>query len=575
MRDGVRLNANIFRPAASGRFPTILVRTPYDKGAEITPNYKAFVDRGYVVVAQDVRGRYASAGVFEPLNQEVADGDDTLNWIARQLWSDGQVGMMGGSYSGIAQWKAGLAHNRHLKAIFPSVSGDDDYRDRFYSAGGAMKLGHRLIWLAENMRAPGFEMPDFKRFIWHMPVRSSDVAAAGQRLDLWQQAANHPDYDAFWKQISVRDHLKDFTIPVYSAGGWFDNYVESDLDAFSILTKQKKPARIVIGPWAHNMLTKFANVDFGGDSTVPLRAEQLEWFDFWMKAKLPVKPATPMRIFVMGTNQWRDEPAWPLNRAKEAKFYLSSGGRANSLDGDGQLMEHVGKLDRHAKAELYTQDTYVYDPLKPVQTMGGAVCCDQKLLPAGPMDQRAVERRHDVLVYTTAPLEFDTEVTGPIKLVLYAASNAYDTDFTAKVVDVFPNGEARNLTDGILRARYRDGLDKQRLLIPGEAYKFTIDAGVTSNVFRAGHRIRLEVSSSNFPRFDRNPNTGHSIADDLQLRTAIQTVFHDAKRHSYLSMPIVPTGSIELTSGKPTRYVSKRVYIAPVSPPVSGAVAKR
>jgi putative CocE/NonD family hydrolase len=525
MRDGVRLSANVFRPAGNSRYPTVLLRTPYDKGPDLTPNFKSFVDRGYAVVIQDVRGRYQSEGVFEPINQEINDGSDTLNWIAAQPWSDGKVGMYGGSYLGIAQWKAALSHNPHLKAIFPYVSGDDDYRDRFYSPGGAMKFGHRLLWVEENMRASGYDPPPFRSFIWTLPTRNADAIATGRPVPLWQMAANHPSYDSFWKQASVREHMKEIKVPVYSVGGWYDNYVESDLDAFSLLSKAGVETRIMIGPWPHTFTTPFANVSFGRDAIVPLRPEQLKWFDRWVKGK-PAAPAAPehrVRIFVMGINEWRDEDEWPPARSREVKYYLEAGGQLG---------------DRTTKPT--PPDTFVYDPNKPVPTTGGAVCCENKIFPWGPLDQRAIEKRRDVLTYSTAPLTSDREVTGPIRVVLYASSTALDTDFTAKLVDVFPSGEARILTDGILRARYRDSLEKPKLMKPGEVYQFSIDAGVTSNVFRAGHRIRVEISSSNFPRFDRNPNTGGPVADESAMRKATQTIYHDAERHSYLELPVTP-----------------------------------
>jgi putative CocE/NonD family hydrolase len=547
MRDGVRLSANVFHPAAAGRYPTILQRTPYDKGDSLTAGYQSFLNHGYAVVVQDVRGRYKSGGVFEPVNQEINDGEDTLNWIAAQPWSDGGVGMYGGSYLGIAQWKAALTHNPHLKAIFPYVSGDDDYRDRFYSMGGAMKLGHRLLWLADNMRQRGYEPPDFRKYIYWLPERSSDRKVAGKRLDVWTSVADHPAYDKFWKDASVREHLKDIHIPVYSVGGWYDNYVESDLDAYSILSKHSSVDKIMIGPWAHVFNTTFAGVDFGKESQVSLRPEQIAWFDRWLKGKEQHTERLvehPVRLFVMGINRWRDEDAWPLARMRETKFFLGSGGM---LSGPPDERAH-----KHSDP-----DVFVYDPRNPAPTAGGAVCCDPLKFPWGPKDQRAVEKRADVLAFTTAPLLSDTEVTGPIKLVLYAASSAPDTDFTAKLVDVFPDGTARNLTDGILRVRYRESLEHPELMTPGTVYKLTIDAGVTSNVFRTGHRIRLEVSSSNFPRFDRNPNTGGLVADAKDLRKASQTVFHDRERGSYLLLPVIPPGPAELTSTGQTRYVPK------------------
>jgi putative CocE/NonD family hydrolase len=247
----------------------------------------------------------------------------------------------------------------------------------------------------------------------------------------------------------------------------------------------------------------------------------------------------------MGINQWRDEDEWPLARARNEKFYLGPGGELGS------------KPDSHSAA-----DTFVYDPRHPVPTAGGAVCCDPRVFPWGPMDQREIEKRSDVLVYTTAAMASDTEVTGPIRVVLYASSSAPDTDFTAKLVDVFPDGMARNLTDGILRTRYRESLETPKLMTPGEVYRLTIDAGVTSNVFRAGHRIRVEISSSNFPRFDRNPNTGSFSGDNLEMRKATQTVYHDHERHSYLLLPIVPSGPAVLTLSKQVRSAPKRSSMA-------------
>jgi len=547
MRDGVRLSANIFRPVASGKYPAILLRTPYGKGDAITPAYQAFVNHGYAVVVQDVRGRYRSGGTFEPINQEVNDGDDTLNWIARQPWSDGGVGMYGGSYLGIAQWKAAMTQNPHLKAIFPYVAGDDDYRDRFYSTGGAMKIGHRLLWIEENLRAGGFMPPSFSSYVQSLPVRMADIVTTGHHLALWHTVANHPSYDDFWKGVSVREHIKDIHIPVYSVAGWYDNYAESDLDAFTLHHKINPDDRLMIGPWAHVFSATFAGVNYGKDSLVPLRPEQIRWFDRWLKNAAAPERAAPVRLFVMGTNKWRDEDDWPLARARGVKFYLDGG----NLLGN--------KPDKHTGSNSNEADEYVYDPHNPAPTMGGAVCCDPKIFPWGPLDQRQLEKRSDVLSYTTTPLASDIEVTGPIKVVLFVSSTAVDTDFTAKLVDVFPDGKARNLTDGILRMRYRDSLDSPKLMTPGEVYKVTVDAGVTSNVFLAGHRIRVEISSSNFPRFDRNPNTGGPVADAKEALKARQTVYHEHQRYSYALLPVVPAAPAELTSSKQARYVPKRV----------------
>ena len=531
MRDGVRLSANVFRPSEHARVPAILVRTPYGKGLDITPNYQAFVDHGYAVVVQDVRGRYESEGAFLPLHQEPADGDDTLNWIARQPWSDGKIGMMGGSYVGIVQWKVALLDNPHLKAIFPVVSGYDDYRDRYYSTGGAMKLGNRLEWMSENLRAPGYHQ-DFAKYVLHLPVRSADVAALGWTSPLYRDVAAHPDFDAFWRAISTKEQLRKIRIPVFSVGGWYDNFVQSDLEAYAALHKSTGLSRIVVGPWPHNMSYQFTGADFGPDSSVPIRTLQIEWFDQWLMGKdTALLSQPPLKIFVMGANKWREEREWPPEQARYKMFYLDSNGRANSLEGDGAMGDQASK--HHAR------DQYVFDPNDPVPTRGGAVCCNPKVFPWGPMDQRPVEQRQDVLVYTTKPLKHDLEAIGPVQVVLYVATSARDTDFTAKLVDVFADGSARNLTDGILRLRYRNSLEKPELGNAGEIYRVTVDAGVTSNVFLKGHRIRVEISSSNFPRFDRNPNTGGVIADATRLLKANQTVYHDKDHPSCVVLMVM------------------------------------
>jgi putative CocE/NonD family hydrolase len=281
------------------------------------------------------------------------------------------------------------------------------------------------------------------------------------------------------------------------------------------------------------MSIPFEGVNYGPDAGVPLRAMQMEWFDQWLMGKdsaLMSRP--PVHIFVMGANRWREETEWPPAEARPKRLYFESGGRANTAEGDGTLAEHV---PLHA-----AEDHYVFDPRDPTPTRGGSVCCNPKVFPWGPKDQRPIEQRPDVLVYTTPPLKQDLEVIGPVEVVLYVATSARDTDFTAKLVDVFPDGYARNLTDGILRMRYRHSLEKPELLNPGEVYRVTIDAGVTSNVFLKGHRVRIEISSSNFPRFDRNPNTGGSIPDETRLWKASQTVYHDREHPSQVVLMVMP-----------------------------------
>lgn len=591
MRDRVQLDTNVFRPLGSGKFPTVLIRTPYGKGSDLPVGYQSFIKHGYAVVMQDVRGRFLSGGVFNVLNQEGPDGYDTLNWIAGQPWSDGKAGMIGGSYSGMAEWQVALLDNPHLKAIFPVVSGSDKYFDQYYSQGGAMKLGHRLLWMSQNLTPPGRAKPKFSDYIYHLPLRTVDRSATRQTLGFYQMILNHPTYDSFWKGLSVRDNIERVHVPVFAVAGWYDNYAEGDLQAFSALHRLygrlDERHRIIVGPWPHNMSTAFQGVSYGDDSSSPIRSYQIEWFDHWLKGApedgRPFAPEAwhavrsevdeaPVHIFVMGVNRWRDEPDWPLARARTTPLYLASDHSANSLKGDGILdwrPERGNTTDPPA-------DSFTYDPRNPVPTRGGAVCCDPKIFPWGPMDQRPVEKRKDVLVYTSAPMKQDLEVTGPIRVVLYASTSALDTDFTAKLVDVFPSGEARNLTDGILRMRYRGGFEKTELAEPGKVYAIVIDAGVTSNVFLKGHAIRVEISSSNFPRFDRNPNTGRAFADDTTLKKAKQMVYHSRQYPSRVLLPVIPAEPVsapvsarismkegrrqlsELTSVSAARYGAKR-----------------
>ena len=538
MRDGVRLSTNVFRPAGAAKVPTILIRTPYNKGTDLTANYQFFVDHAYAVVIQDVRGRYDSGGEFDPRHQETPDGDDTLTWIARQPWSTGKVGMMGGSYLGITQWKAAESGNPALKCIFAIVSGYDEYLDRYYSRGGAMKLGHRLLWMSENLRIPSFQ-PNFASFTAHLPERTSDVAATGRVINFYREAMDHPAYDEYWKAFSTREKLESIRVPVFLVGGWFDNYAQSDLEAYAALRKQGNVARVVVGPWPHDQSYKFHGVDFGPDSSAPIRTYQFEWFEYWLRGAGSA-PVSGARTFLMGENRWRDDDKWPPPTAKSTSYLLGGKGHANSAAGDGTLMNNA--------ALRGAQDQFDYDPHAPVPTTGGAVCCNPNIFPWGPLDQTGVERRPDVLVYSTRPLRKTVRIAGVVRALLHVTTSAEDTDFTAKLVDVLPDGAARAVTDGILRLRYRRSLEKSELAKPGESHAINVDLGPASYAFLPGHRIRLDVSSSNFPRFDRNPNTGRSIANDTELRIAHQTVRHGGKHPSRLLLPVLPEKEPKITN---------------------------
>ncbi len=421
-------------------------------------------------------------------------------------------------------------------------SGDDDYLDRFYSPGGALQLGHRLLWLAENLTPPSHVRPVFSSYIDHLPLRSTDILASGVVLPLWRTALSHPSYDEYWKRLSVREQLRRVTIPVLSLGGWFDNYAESDLDAFSRLAKRHDEVETWIGPWAHNPALKFPTRDFGPQSAIPIRRKQAEWFDQWLKTPAgegpPLSPrfnGPLLHIFVMGPNYWREEHEWPLTHTHYTPLYLDSAGRANSLGGNGVL--HWQPVRKSPP------DTFTYDPRNPVPTVGGNVCCDPAALAPGPLDQTRVEGRPDVLVYSSTALLEDLEVTGPIRVVLYVSTSANDTDFTAKLVDVQPDGRPLIVSDGIQRMRYRLSLNQPVFVKRNQAYQISIDAGVTSYVFLAGHKIRLEVSSSNFPKFDRNLNSFRLNSDETKIAKARQSVYHEKGYPSAVVLPIIPGAS--------------------------------
>jgi putative CocE/NonD family hydrolase len=473
--------------------------------------------------------------------------------------------MLGGSYLGMADWWAAIEQDPRLVTISPMCSGDDEYTDRFYSSGGALQIGHRLSWMAENLTPPSQVRPLFSSYIAHIPLVTADVAATGIVLPAWRTALAHPSDDAYWKALSIREKLDRVSMPVLSFGGWFDEYAESDLDAFSRLSKRHQTIETWIGPWSHNPATKFPTINFGPEANLPIRLKQIAWFDRWVKGAPSASQVQPgsalLHIFVMGANTWREEHEWPLARMRLTPLYLTSRGHASSVHGDGALeWQPVRKAP---------PDQFVYDPKNPVPTRGGAICCDPVLLPPGPLDQSAIEQRPDVLVYTSAPLTSELEVTGPIRAVLYVSTSVNDTDFTAKLVDVQTDGRPLLVTDGIERLRYRLSLSAPVFVKKNEPYQISIDAGVTSYVFAPGHRIRVEVSSSNFPRFDRNMNSVRPNAYETKFTKARQTVLHGKGYPSEILLPVIPRA---VTHSAPEATQSRAMAIAPAkinAPPIA------
>lgn len=552
LRDGVTLRADIYRPDAQGKFPVLLQRTPYSKTNGWDGGFfSKAAAQGYVVVVQDVRGRYTSEGDWYPFVHEGQDGYDAVEWAASLPYSDGRVGMFGGSYVGATQMLAAAARPPHLAGICPSVTASN-YHDGWVYQGGAFEQWFSESWtsgLAQDTlnRAVGHAINAVKGEnalpltaypLFNLPAAGANTSASSLAPYFLDWLA-HPAYDDYWKRLTLEERYSEFGVPALHIGAWHDIFLGGTLRNYAGIKagggtdEARRGQHLVVAIGGHaGDGRKIGDLDFGPEAAKFSENDTtLRWYNFLFKGEQNEFAGKRVKIFVMGLNQWREEDEWPLARAKATKYFLHSHGAANSSGGDGLLSTSA------AGAEA--ADKFTYDPGKPVPTVGGPLCCDSDHLAPGPREQRTVEERNDVLVYSTPPLDHDVEVTGPVRLELFASSSAVDTDFTAKLVDVYPDGSVFNLTEGILRAKYRNSQAAAEALVPGKVYPLTIDLWATSNVFRAGHRIRLEVSSSNFPRFDRNLNTGESGTTSAKWATATNTILHDAGHPSALVL-LVP-----------------------------------
>jgi putative CocE/NonD family hydrolase len=553
VRDGVRLSCDVYMPKAPGPFPTILHRTPYESNAERFVRWALWwARRGYAVVCQDARGCYQSEGTFYAYRHEAEDGHDTLAWIAERDWSNGKIGTWGRSYGGLVQWDLARLGSPHLTCMAPHVIVDDYFADYHY-VGGAFQLTLSLLamicwetnYATAALSGELFFKPEITR---HLPLIELDELTIGRKVPYWRDWLAHPTDGPFWRQFGTIGTYDRIAVPILQQCGWYDAYPSATLRMWNGMVAQgkgelaRRNQRVLIGPWSHAAPegSRMGEVDFGPAADLRLPEVELRWFDHWLKGvDTGMLDEPPVSLFVMGADAWRGEREWPLARTRYEPWYLHSGGRANSLHGDGRLSPEPPGGE--------PPDRYDYDPDRPVPSLGGnnstgawAAQAEEPILP-GPYDQRPIERRDDVLVYTSAPLERDLELTGPVELRLYAASSARDTDFTARLCDVEPGGRALNVTEGILRARYRSGFDRQELLEPGEVVELPIRLYDTSRLFRRGHRLRLDVSSSSFPRFSRNLNTGQDVATGTAKAIARQTILHEGRYPSHLILPVVPT----------------------------------
>jgi putative CocE/NonD family hydrolase len=596
MRDGVKLACNTYRPALNGKlvegkFPVILERTPYSKDAD---EYwtTVFVALGYVAVRQDVRGRFNSEGAWRFFRDDSNDGYDTARWIGEQPWSDGAIGTVGGSYPGGTQHALALSNPPYLKAMIPAYATSDVGRFglRHNGAFEMRWINWILNWFGpDGSRAAQNEEThsalvklgeQVREYVKAMPLRRGTTPLKlNPDYENWLiEAMSHGDYDDFWKNtgVDVVEHVAEYKdIPVYHMSGWYDSNAEVTSLNYIALSKNKKSLqRLIMGPWWHGgqWETYGGEAEFGPDASIDFFQFERRWFDHWLKGvDNGVDRESPVRIFVMGGGDghktaegrvvvgghWRDEHEWPLARTLFTPYYLRA---------DGVLSPQSPANE--------PPNTYEFDPRHPVPTLGGNIAAHNgppshhnsierpgdsgNLMEQGPYDQRCrseiwtcadtrpLSARNDVLVFQSERLEHDVEVTGPLVVKLWASSNTPDTDFTAKLMDIyppnkdFPVGLDLNIQDSIIRARYRSSLEHAALMKPNEIYTFTIEMYPTSVVFQKGHRIRLDISSSNFPRFDVNPNTGEALNDNRRLAIAMNTIYHDAQHPSQIVLPIVP-----------------------------------
>ncbi|WIG57932.1 MAG: X-Pro dipeptidyl-peptidase-like [Ktedonobacterales bacterium] len=538
MRDGVTLSADVMFPAGAPengkRYPAIVLRTPYIKANPVTyANARYFAERGYVYVMMDVRGRGDSDGVWKPYVHDGRDGYDAIEWVAAQDWSNGKVGTLGGSYLGRIQWLAALEQPPHLGAMVVLVTPSDP----FVETPTGLPSPMHLCWehfVSGRVLQP-MEAVQWSEVYEHLPLLTMDERA-GRVMANWREQIAHAQMDEYWDRICYQNRFEQVNVPVLHISGWYDDeQIGSPMNYIGMTTRGAVEARdkqrLLMGPWGHalNTTQNLGEVDFGPLSLIDLKGEQARWFDRWLKDDEDAGGAAAVTIFVMGENAWRDEAEWPLARTQFTPFYLHSAGRANSRFGDGSLATG-------APTEDEPHDGYRYDPARPVPFVTEPTSSQI----GGPDDYAAIERRDDVLVYMTEPLREDVEVTGPVRVELYAASSARDTDFMAKLVDVHPDGFVQRLCDGMVRARFRAGMERPELIEPGQVYKYGIDCWNTAQVFKAGHRIGLEIASCAFPKYDRNLNTGAELGVTSEMVVAEQRILHDAAHPSAVVLPIIP-----------------------------------
>ena len=525
MPDGVKLAAEVYRPDAPGKFPGLMLLR-YFRGRHQNVRGEFFAERGYAVALVDCRGRYDSQGTWTPYVNDPKDGYHAQQWLGSQEWCNGKIGTFGLSYNAFTSYMAAPLASPHLKCIFARSGQQTNfghlYNDGVMQLNVIFEFGLHTRQGSQTQRIFPVDHPHYRR----LPLIDAvdDFAGVGHVKDWFK----HSRYDDYWKAYGIKEKYPKIKAPAYFITGWYDNLLHENWRNFTGFRQQggseaaRTGTKILVGNWAH-----------GGSSRYPgLLDLQLRWYDYWLKGlRNGIDREPPIQLYVMGTETWRDEHQWPLARTEFTEFYLHGKGRANSVRGDGTL-------STSPPGEDSPPHRFVYDPEDPVYTLGGQISTHGDV--RGPKDRNSVQEREDVLVYTTEPLAEDLEVTGPVDLTLYVSSSAVDTDFTGTLTDVHPDGKAIHVCEGIRGVTFRQSLEEPTPIEPGKVYKLTVSLWETSMVFKAGHRIRLEVSSSNFPRYARNQNTGLPLGTSAVVKKAEQTVYHDARHPSHLILPVIP-----------------------------------
>lgn len=536
MRDGIALATDIYRDAAVSKAPVILMRTPYDKSKQ-KGNAEKYAEAGYIVLIQDCRGTRESEGVLAPYNNEGQDGFDTIEWITRQAWCSGRVGMMGGSYVGAVQWQAAVEYPPGLAAIAPQATWSSFYRNLYL--GGAVRLSLISSWLAGNTPKPeGVQPADMNEALLRLPLSEVDEAI-GWPMPWLDAYLTHPEPNGFWKRLDLTDELPNLKMPALHVVGYYDFFSRESVGNFMIMQQARDPQtrkqqRLVLGPWDHGTVGKatVAEVDFGPDAEVDTFALQLDWFDRHLKQD-PVaiaRPFPPVRYFSMGDNSWHDAQTWPPEGFSATSYYLHSDSKANTRSG-------AGKLNREEPAGEEPADTFRADPARPVPACPVTETRPMKAAVWGPVDQSALEDREDVLVYTSDVLTEPLSFAGNVEAKLFISADTPDADWAVKLVDVRPDGFAQNLATGILRGRYRNSLLVPSPLQPGKVYEITVDLGPCAATIAKGHRLRVDICGSLFPLYDRNSNTGDGPFGSSTL-ISTESVYHSSLKASRIVLPI-------------------------------------